>query len=326
MKVVLFYRKYIEDQFSIESVFDSLLPHLAEEVEIEKKTMPFPSKGIFNRLGNILYAFFNQGDVNHITGDIHYIALLLKKDKTILTIHDIFPLYQFKGYKRKLFKKLWFDFPIRKSRLITTISSFTRKELIELGNYETPIVVIPNPLSLSLRFKPKKFNAETPVILQIGTKQNKNILRLAEALASFSCELRVIGKLSKDQKGALSQAKIKFREYRSLSSTEVIKAYEECDIVCFVSTYEGFGLPIIEGQAMGRAVLSSDTCSMPEVSGKGALLVDPLSVHSIERGLRTLIENDSLREDLIQKGLENAERFLPEKIAKDYLALYQEIN
>jgi glycosyltransferase involved in cell wall biosynthesis len=62
---------------------------------------------------------------------------------------------------------------------------------------------------------------------------------------------------------------------------------------------------------------------MPDVAGKGALLVDPFSVKSIKEGLQQLISNESLRNELIAAGFENCKRFDPAVIAGQYLKIYQ---
>jgi len=105
----------------------------------------------------------------------------------------------------------------------------------------------------------------------------------------------------------------------------MIQAYINCDMLCFVSTYEGFGLPIIEAQACGRVVITSNNASMPEIANNGALLVNPLDVNDIKNGINLLINNSKLREELISKGIENVKRFQPEIIANQYQQLYDSI-
>jgi glycosyltransferase involved in cell wall biosynthesis len=102
-------------------------------------------------------------------------------------------------------------------------------------------------------------------------------------------------------------------------------AYEEADIVSFCSTYEGFGLPIIEAQAMYTPVLTSDLDPMKEVSGGAAYLADPFDVESIRKGLLTIVNDDQFREEIVERGRENIQRFLPNKIAAEYERLYDEI-
>jgi glycosyltransferase involved in cell wall biosynthesis len=80
-------------------------------------------------------------------------------------------------------------------------------------------------------------------------------------------------------------------------------------IFAFPSLYEGFGFPVLEAQACGVPVLTSNTTSLPEVAGDGALFVDPHDENAIAAGLRELLESTSLRQDIIQYGSENLTRF-----------------
>ena len=104
-----------------------------------------------------------------------------------------------------------------------------------------------------------------------------------------------------------------------------MRCYEEADIVTLMSTLEGFGMPIVEAQAVGRVVVTSNVSSMPEVAGDGACLVDPLDVSAIRAGIRKVIDDDGYREDLVRRGFENVKRFDPERIAQQYLDLYRRI-
>ncbi len=86
-------------------------------------------------------------------------------------------------------------------------------------------------------------------------------------------------------------------------------------MLVFVSTYEGFGLPILEAQAMGRPVVTSNIMSMPEVAGDGACLVDPCDVTILHQVLLRVINDSSYRNTLVRNGFENVKRFRSKKIA-----------
>jgi glycosyltransferase involved in cell wall biosynthesis len=76
---------------------------------------------------------------------------------------------------------------------------------------------------------------------------------------------------------------------------------------------------------VGRAVVTSNVASMPEVAGKGACLVNPYSVDSIKEGILKVIQDVSFREELIQKGRENIKEFDAGSIASQYLKIYEEL-
>tara|TARA_R110002096_G_scaffold16243_3_gene55559 strand:+ start:9177 stop:10148 length:972 start_codon:yes stop_codon:yes gene_type:complete len=318
---LLVFRKNIASFHSIENVFGAILSYLV----IEAVELPFESKGLINRIKNIQFIKKQKAALLHISGHDHYLLWYPFKN-AILTIHDIEALKRKRGIKRWLFQKLWFDWPIRNATLVTTISEFSKREILSLGNFQTPIQVIYNPLTLPLKYSPKVFNEAKPQILHIGTKANKNLSRLIQALKGIRCELIIIGEETEELKAELDRNQVDSTIKSNLSNLEMIEEYKASDLLAFVSTYEGFGLPIVEAQAVGRPVITSNVASMPEVAGEGALLVDPYSVAAIRKGILQLIQDDILREVLIEKGLENVKRFDAERIAEEYLEIYKTID
>ena len=328
INVVFFQRKQRNlGNFSVEIYFKQVINNLPQDINPILVEMPFISNGFFKRLYNILFCIFKQGDVNHITGDIQYVAMFLKKSKTILTILDCGSLLDFKGFKRYIFKKLWFDIPIKKSTYITAISLATQVDIIKNTNCDPQKIKIIYFLSNS-KFKrsEKIFNNEMPVLLQIGTAPNKNILRLIEAIVGINCKLVIVGKISLDILDSLKINNINYdlHEYR-LTDEEIENLYIDADVITFASTLEGFGMPIIEGNLVGRVVVTSNVTSMPEVAGESAIIVDPYSIISIRNGIISAIEDINLRNRLIELGYENAKRFNPIEISTQYAELYREI-
>jgi glycosyltransferase involved in cell wall biosynthesis len=137
--------------------------------------------------------------------------------------------------------------------------------------------------------------------------------------------LTVVGRLRDHHKVLLDKYKTDYQNFVNLPYAEVIQRYEEANIVSFVSLYEGFGLPIIEAQSVGRPVITSNVTSMPEVAGDSALLVDPEDVEQIRKGIQNLIKDEKLRKDLVKKGFENVKRFTPKAIAQQYADLYEKM-
>jgi glycosyltransferase involved in cell wall biosynthesis len=328
MKVVFFHRKPRPKVFfSIENIFHFIRQELPADIQWEVKELRYYSEGLLKRLYISLEAAINQGDVNHITGDIHFIALFLRGKKTVLTIHDIGFMQHPNRWYRLLLKLFWITWPVRRAAIITTVSESTKRELLKYNAIDPlKIKVVYNPInSLFIPF-PKPFNKHKPRILQIGTTPNKNIVRLAQALKSINCTLEVIGKMQEELQAELKKTGIDYCFSSDLSNAEIVEKYRSADVLAFVSTYEGFGMPIVEANATGRVVITSNILSMPEIAGNAAHLVDPFDVDAIRTGILKVIEDDVYREQLIVNGFENRKRFDVKQIAKEYTQLYTSLH
>ena len=228
------------------------------------------------------------------------------------------------------------EYAIKKADLILTVSEFSKEQIVELmGLDESKIRVVYNGVD-------KRFIIQTPrgiqtisglipqeYILFVGTfEARKNIGRLIEAFAIFKkssakevskLKLAIVGKPSS---GIFSDRNKEINDLmRALdlknevilcgyvSDSDLPELYRNACMIAFPSTYEGFGLPIIEGFASGVPVLTSDICSMPEIAGSAALLVDPYKVNDIADKMETLMFDIPLRERLIAAGHERIKEF-----------------
>ena len=201
-------------------------------------------------------------------------------------------------------------------------------ELVKLiPNEAHKIHVVYNPVNIliqpDLNFE---FNTLRPRVLLMGTKSNKNIERSILALKGLQLEAIIIGKLDKNQKRMLKDHSISYVNYEKLSFKEVTECYKKSDILCFPSLYEGFGMPIIEAQAVGRPVLTSNSGAMREVAGKAAYLADPYDVEDIRAGILKIINEKLYREGLISCGFDNVKRFSLNRTIKSYVSLYEKMN
>lgn len=323
-----YYHRNQKTGFSIYVVFKTIISEIEKYVYYTETYLPSCAAGLKDIVQNGLAARKKQknGYINHVTGDVHYLAYFLDSKRTIVTVHDIMYYNYLSGLKKILWKWLYI-LPLRKARFVTFISEFAKQQVLSVISIpEDRIFVIPNPVSERFVFKPKEFNEDKPVILHIGTLERKNLLRTIMALKGLSCHLRIVGTITRDIKESLSKHNVEFSNVENLSDEEIVREYTDCDIVNFPSTFEGFGMPIIEGQATGRIVVTSDMSPMKDVAGNGAVLVDPYSVNSIRNAYISIIKDISMRKSLIEKGQENVKSYMTSVIAQRYLEVYNRVK
>ena len=208
-----------------------------------------------------------------------------------------------------------------------TVSEFTKRQMIKhFGADPERITVVPNGVGFS-RATPEQiaaardlYNIRGRYLLYVGSlKPNKNLGRVLEAwrrlgLANREMELVVVG-ASGTVFGSLSLGEIpagaRFVGY--VDDTDLPALYSGAEAFVFPSLYEGFGIPVVEAMSCGTPVVTANTTSLPEVCGDAAIYVNPDSVDSIADGMREVVENQSLRATLRQRGLRQSEQFTWER-------------
>jgi glycosyltransferase involved in cell wall biosynthesis len=313
--------------YSIEFIFNDVRKRLQNRIVERVLISEYESNGLFKRFMNCMQAWRGKGEVNHVTGDVNYLGLFLSKRHTIQTILDCVHLNNASGLKYKILKWFWLVIPEKHARFITAISESTKQEILRHHACDPEkIIVIPVAISDKFKYVPATFNKDNPRVLQVGTAPNKNIPSLIRALKDIPCTLNIVGKQNPEYEQMLKDNGIQYVYEWGLTDEGIMDRYKKADIVSLISTYEGFGMPILEAQATGRAVITSKLFSMPEVAGDSAITVDPLNIEEIREAFLRIINDDHHRALLIQKGLENIRRFDPDTIAEKYLELYLKIN
>lgn len=327
MKVLFVYR-HPDMGFSIGKVFRPIETEMKKFADVDSIYMPVKGYSFIALHNNIMFVrkilSICHYDIVHITGTENYLIPFIRGNaKIVVTVHDFLSMVNIKNPLKRWVKSLLFIRTLKMADKVVFISVFSRNECnkyvdLEIGR----VCVIHNPLDPKYSYSPKVINRESPVLLHIGTTPNKNLLRTIAALKGMSWHLRIVGPLSVVVLRALNDCNVQYSNVYNLSEEEIIKEYQNCDFVNFPSTYEGFGMPIIEGGAIGRVVITSNLAPMNEVAGGSCPLVDPYSIESIKLGYKDAIGNS---ESYIQIGLENAKKYAIDEVTSKYYSLYKEL-
>ena len=325
-KIHLFMRKPVKGiHFSTENFYSELFKNFNDKnFEIKFKTCPLISRGILNRIYLSFWAFFNQGSINHICGDINFISIFMNNNKTINTFLDFYSMRRLKGLKKLIYYIFWIKIPFFKSRKVITISNniFNQlKNLIKVKNKKN-IHIIGVSISSNFKKKIKKKFSKNPKILVVGTAINKNIKNIILSLKNIECNLVLVGKLNSEIIQELIKNKINYKNLVSINKRKLINEYINSDMLLFPSNYEGFGVPILEAQSVGRPVITSKFQPMRNVAGNAAIFVNPGKISEISKAVKIIVNNQKLRKSLIKKGFNNIKRFKKEIILKEHLKVY----
>lgn len=229
---------------------------------------------------------------------------------------------------------------LQKARGVICISESTKRDLLKFvsGVPEERIRVI--HLGYSDEFRPcheierkglcdnASFN-DLPYLVYVGDRGSyKNFPLAVQAVSQLPGYGLVVvggGALNRSDQALLNE-KLQGRHLHldRLPNEKLNSLYNSAHALIYPSSYEGFGIPVIEAMAAGCPVIASNTSSIPEAAGNAGLLVDDLSAVAFGARVREL-ENSSLREVVIQRGFENVKRFSWERCYQETIAFYREI-
>ena len=280
----------------------------------------------------------------------HYVLPPAIRCRSVVTIHDTIHL-TFRQYLPNrmayAYAKASMWAAARRSSRILTVSEASKRDIVRLLDVPPDkIVVVHNAIDERFWVEPEaddvarvreRFQLDQRFILYVGNiKPHKNLVRLIEAFHELrrgelaDLKLLIIGdEISKFPalRRAVHQHKlhkhVRFLGYLPDETLAVL--YRLAAAFAFPSLYEGFGLPPLEAMASGTPVVTSNVSSLPEVVGEAAVLVDPYDIGSIADGLRRVLTNPALAEDLRCKGLARARAFSWEQSVAKTCAVYQEI-
>ena len=339
-------------------VTSNLLCALQEEIRTPLKLRVYaqelPEHGSFNTLQRLQWENVTlPGSVRRDKIDLLHVpafaSAFLKPCRLILTVHDIAGM-RFRnqlGWASTFYWGKWLPHVCKHADQIIAVSSYTKKDLVEHLRIPEQRIRVIHPsghetfsadfLQDKIEIVKRGLGIRNRYFLFVGTLEpRKNLDRILEAFKIFSgsnsdeFQLVLVG--SKDfahgqytkilaEKHALGTDTIiaaGFLDHESLNAL-----YCGAQALLFPSLYEGFGIPILEAMAAGCPVLTSNITSTPEVAGNAAVLVDPYCVEAITQGMNDLASQESLRQDLKQKGFKRIRNFSWKKAARETLDVYK---
>jgi glycosyltransferase involved in cell wall biosynthesis len=278
----------------------------------------------------------------------NYDVPLWRSCATVLTIHDLSQLLHSETHEKRSVRRARRRLPLmsRTADLIITPTESVRVDVCELLKV-SPAKVFAIPEAARGCFKPLSFaeTAETrkrlgvrdDFLLTVGTLEpRKNLSVLISALAELAKErpenttqLVIAGgrgwlssPLFETIKKSPVQDRIVLTDY--LHDDDLQALYASCRAFVYPSIHEGFGLPPLEAMACGAPVIASRIPALEETTGAAALLFDPRNVNELTRNILQLLDNESVRRELVAAGERRAAEFSWEKTARLTWNVYEE--
>jgi len=288
-------------------------------------------------------------------GTNYMLPLLGRLPRTVLTVHDLIPLMVPNYAPRSRKSKIPFLFPavlkrcIGRAEAVIAVSENTKRDLAaKLGVADEKIHVIYNgfhqvaPADASDADADAKAGAKDlpPFILSVGRRDPyKNLVLLVDAFANLlrnnpddtvGLQLRVIG--PEDPRYPEAPARVhelglaeRVLFLGSVDDATLLDHYRQARLLAFPSSYEGFGLPVLEAMACGTPVVCARSSSLPEVAGEAAVYVPPNDQADLERAMALVLSDEELRKSLISKGLAQTTRFSWDRAAAETAKVYRDL-
>lgn len=290
----------------------------------------------------------NKIDLYHVPQN--GVGLPINKNcRFIITLHDVIP-YRMPETVSNRYLKIFSEYIPKIVPLcdgIITVSNFSKKDIVKSFNFpENKIYVthlasedIYKPMDKRIsRYVARKYYSITEdYILYVGGfSPRKNILGLIDSFSKLITSYKkplflvIAGKkgesynIYKERTEKLNISdKVLFPGFISIEHLPYI--YNAANLFVYPSFYEGFGLPPIEAMACGIPVITSNTTSLPEVVGKGALLINPLNKTNLCEAMLEVLSDNNLKNKLISSGIKRSSELSWKKTIKNTINIYNKI-
>jgi glycosyltransferase involved in cell wall biosynthesis len=213
---------------------------------------------------------------------------------------------------------------------VIAISNSTKNDLIELfGVDPDKITVIYLGSSMPISVPNTNRIIKEPYVLFVGNRgRYKNFSFFLESVADLLSEIKLIcaggGKFNKEESKQIEKLSLRGQVLQVPFTNDETLANFYANALCFVfpSLYEGFGIPVLEAFSCGCTCVLSDRASLPEVGGEAAVYFNPEDCMSIHKAVSSVISNEDLRNDKIEKGYERLSHFSWDKTRVETFNLY----
>ena len=260
----------------------------------------------------------------------------------VVTIHDLI-FMRFPEFYKAIDRKIYYQkvkYACNSAKKVIAISEQTKNDIIEYLNINPDKIEVVYQ-SISHKYFERqncehlisKYNLPNKFILSVGTiEQRKNQLSILKALYSAGIETIIIfvgkptlysAELLKFITENKMENRVKF--LNNISRKDLAGLYQLASLSVYISVFEGFGLPVIESMASGCPVITSNVSCLPETAGGAAILCDPENSDEIGKEIKKLLEDNSFRNKMIDKGTERAKLFHPEKYSQNLVSLYSKV-
>jgi len=253
--------------------------------------------------------------------------------RNITTVHDL----TYHMFRRGLPKQvhLWQEAAaLRQSTGVICVSENTRRDLLRLYPWlrEEDVRVVYNGVADYFEPTAVADTDEQGYLLFVGDRVGYKNFGMAVEVARLSkMHLKIVGAPLSAEEKALLDNKLPASGYSwhdRCPNQQLNYYYNRALALLYPSLYEGFGIPVLEAQKAGCPVLALNTSSIPEVAGEAALLYDPTKVdaaHAMADDLLAMLSGRIERQNLVERGRDNAARFSWDKTYSETRAFYQEI-
>ncbi len=232
---------------------------------------------------------------------------------------------------------------IKKADHVIAVSDNTKKDLVRhLDISADKISVIHNGVDHAV-FKPNGTGKlPFPYVLYVGSERpRKNLETILSALARLKKQgdfpdLKLVKVGSPGRSETYREATLDFVNKLGLQDQvvfvghvpdqELSTYYSSARALVYPSLYEGFGLPIVEAMACGCPVITSSISSLPEVGGEAGLYVDPHDVAGLMQTIAQVLRDESLRAQMIKRGIERSSQFSWTKAANATMDVYRQVQ